>query len=315
MNALDELLEDATAGDPIKGVKWTRKSLRHLSRVLLQKGFAVGRDTVRRLLRARGYVLRTNRKCLSAQQEPDRDCQMRYVACQRRAFQRAGCPVLSVDTKKRELMGHFKNAGRTWRRQPVAVLEYDYPSVADGVAIPYGIYDVRGNAGLVVVGTSHQTPEFAVAAIRTWWLKVGRRVYAGKHRLLLEADCGGANGHRCWRWKLGLQQLADEFGLTVTVTHLPPGASKWNPIEHRMFCHISQNWAGQPLVNYETVLKFIRTTRTATGFCCRACLDTTPYDTGLTTTREQKAQINLKPHRLLPKWNYTIEPHATTYQV
>ena len=184
----------------------------------------------------------------------------------------------------------------------------DYPDQAEGVAIPYGIYDVTRNAGFVVVGTSHQTPAFAVSALRRWWRKVGQPVYEEKTHLLIEADCGGANGHRCWLWKWGLQQIADEFGLTITVTHLPTSASKWNPIEHKLFCHIEHNWAGQPLVSYETVLKFIRTTRTETGLRCRAELDTTKYETGLKITAQQKADINLKPHRVLPRWNYTIEP-------
>ena len=164
----------------------------------------------------------------------------------------------------------------------------------------------------VVLGTAHQTPEFVIAAMRTWWLREGRRVSLRRRRLLIEADCGGGNGNHCWLWKFGLQQLADEFDLPITVTHLPTGASKWNPVEHRMLCFISQNWAGQPLVSYETVLKFIRTTKTKSGFRCRAWLDRSDYATGVKITSEQKAQINLKSHRVLPKWNYTIEPHATS---
>lgn len=309
MNALDELVEDATAGDPISGLKWTRKTSRKLSRALKRRGYPVGPDTVRRLLRQRQYVLRANRKRLNKKRDPDRDRQMRYLKRKRRAHQKAGFPVISVDTKQRELIGNFRNPGRTWRRVQLDVLESDYPSEADGVAIPYGIYDVARNEGFVVVGTSHQTPQFAVTAIRRWWLKVGQWVYRRKKHLLIEADCGGANGNRCWLWKWGLQHLADEFDLTITVTHLPTSASKWNPIEHKLFCHIEANWAGQPLINYETVLKFIRTTRTATGLRCRAYLDTVPYETGRKITRAQKAQINLKPHRVLPRWNYTIEPH------
>lgn len=299
---------DATAGDPIRGLKWTRKTSRKLSRALQRQGYRVGPDTVRRLLAQQGYVLRANRKRLNKRHDPDRDRQMRYLARLRRQFQAAGLPVISVDTKQRALIGNFKTPGRTWRQTPLAVLATDYPSDADGVAIPYGIYDVARDEGLVVVGTSHQTPAFAVAAIRQWWLKVGRGVYADKQQLLIEADGGGANGHRCWLWKYELQQLADEFDLRITVTHLPTSASKWNPIEHRLFCHITSNWAGQPLLSYETVLKFIRTTRTETGLRCRAYLDTTAYQTGLKLTREQQESINLKPHRVLPRWNYTIEP-------
>jgi hypothetical protein len=219
--------------------------------------------------------------------------------------------VISIDTKKRELVGNFKIAGRTWRREALPVLEYDYPSHADGVAIPYGIYDVAANEGFVVIGISHQTPEFAIAALGLWWRKIGRVRYAGRKELLIEADGGNPNSQRSWRWKFGLQQLADEFGLSITVTHLPPGASKWNPVEHRLFSQISGNWAGQPLISYETVLKFIRTTKTEKGLRCSAYLDRTDYQTGLELTPAQKAQINLIPHRVLPEWNYTIKPRNT----
>lgn len=314
MSVLDELVEDATAGHPITGLKWTRKTSRKLSQALKRRGYPVGPDTIRRLLRQSRYVLRANRKRLNQKRDPDRDRQMRYLKRQRQAHQQAGFPVISVDAKQRELIGNFKNPGRTWRQVQLDVLESDYPSQAEGVAIPYGIYDVTRNEGFVVVGTTHQTPQFAVAAIRRWWLKVGQAVYRPKKHLLIEADCGGANGNRCWLWKWELQHLADEFGLTITVTHLPTSASKWNPIEHRLFCHIEANWAGQPLISYETVLKFIRTTRTNTGLRCRAYRDTTPYQTGRKITSEQKAHINLKPHRVLPRWNYTIEPRSRAHK-
>jgi hypothetical protein len=312
LSALDDLVQEATAGDPVTGLKWTRKTSRKLSRALKRRGYRVGPDTVRRLLRQQKYVLRANRKRLNKKRDPDRDRQMRYLTRKRRRHQKAGFPVISVDAKQRELIGNFKNPGQTWRQARLEVLVSDYPSQAEGVAIPYGIYAVTRNEGFVVVGTSHQTPEFAVSAIRRWWVQVGQRVYRDKKHLLIEADCGGANGNRCWLWKWELQQLANEFGLTITVTHLPTSASKWNPIEHKLFCHIEANWAGQPLVSYETVLKFIRTTRTDTGLRCRAYLDTTAYKTGRKITAEQKAQINLKPHRGLPRWNYTIEPRQDT---
>jgi len=282
-------LEDASAGDPITGLRWTRKTLRALEQALRRKGFKVGFVTIRRLLRKLRYATLVNRKRLTREQNPERDRQMRYVARMRRRFLKAGQAVISVDTKKRELVGNFKNAGRTWRRGAIPVLEYDYPSQADGVAIPYGIYDLAANEGFVVIGVSHQTPEFAIAAIRLWWVKIGRLKYVGQHELLIEADCGNPNGNRSWRWKFGLQQLADEFGLSITVTHFPTGASKWNPIEHRLFSQISGNWAGQPLINYETALKFIRTTKTDTGLRVRAYLDKTDYQTGLELTAEQKA--------------------------
>ncbi len=263
-----------------------------------------------RSLRLKRYALRVNRKRLSRQHDPQRDQQFRSIARQRRQFQHAGMPVISVDTKKKELIGAFKNPGRTWRKKPLEVLATDFLNDAAGKAIPYGIYDLAHNAGYIVVGTSHETPAFAAAAIRSWWTQVGRRAFPGCQDLLIQADSGGANGSRCWLWKLGLQRLADELGLTITVTHYPTGASKWNPVEHRLFSAVSGNWAGQPLMDFETVLKFIRTTRTETGLRCRARLDTTKYATGLKVTKAETAQINLRRHRTLPKYNYTIRPRT-----
>ncbi len=302
------MLKDSTAGDPITGLKWTRTTLAALTGAL-QKKFQVGHSTIARLLKAAGYTLRVNRKRLSPHHDAHRDQQFRYIVRQQRKFEKAGCPIISVDTKKKELIGLFKNAGRTWRQTPLDVFETDFPQDALGKAIPYGIYDVARNEGYVVVGWSHETPAFAVAAIRSWWLHSGQHHYPGQQELLIQADGGGANGYRCWLWKLGLQQLADEFNLTITVTHYPTGASKWNAIAHRLFCHISHNWAGQPLLSFETVLKFIRTTHTETGLCCRAYLDRRTYQTGLKITPEQKRQINLQCHRTLPQYNYTIRPH------
>jgi len=315
VTVLEDLLRDTSAGDPISGVKWTRKTVRRLSRELRRRGLKVGRTTVRRLLRKQRYVLRVNRKRKTKGQDPRRDRQMQYIARTRRAFKKAGFPVLSVDAKKRELVGEFRNAGRTWRRKPLEVLATDFRRDAAGVAIPYGIYDVARNEGYVAIGTAHETPAFAVAAIRRWWKRAGRHTYGDHVPLLIEADDGGANDSRCWLWKWELQQVADEFQMPITVTHYPAGASKWNPVEHRLFSPISLNWAGQPLATYETVLKFIRTTRTQTGLRCRAWLDPHDYPTGLKITPQQKTQINLKPHRVLPNWNYTIEPHAVTQKI
>lgn len=270
----------------------------------------MGRTTLRRLLHSKRYALRVNHKRLSRQHDPQRDQQFRYIARQRRKFQRAGFPVLSVDTKKKELIGNFKNPGRTWRQTALEVLATDFLNDALGKAIPYGIYDLAYNAGYVVVGSSHETADFAIAAIRSWWLTVGRQRYPGCTELLLEADSGGANGNRVWLWKVGLQRLADEFGLSITVTHYPSGASKWNPIEHRLFCHISANWAGQPLRTYETMLKFLRTTQTTHGLSCRAQLDRAVYQTHLKVTATEKAQLNLQRHGTLPNYNYTIRPRA-----
>ena len=312
MRVLEDLLGDATAGDPISGIKWTRKTVRRLSRELRGRGLHIGRTTVRRLLRERGYALRVNRKRKTKRQDPRRDRQMQYIARARRTFKKAGFPVVSVDAKKRELVGDFRNAGRTWRRKALEVLATDFRRDAEGVAIPYGVYDVARNEGYVTIGTAHETPAFAGAALRRWWKRAGQPTYGDQAHVLIEADDGGANDSRCWRWKWELQQMADEFQIAITVTHYPAGASKWNPVEHRLFSPISLNWAGQPLVSYETILKFIRTTQTETGLWCRAWLDPRDYPTGLKITAEQKAEINLKPHRVFPNWNYTIEPHAIT---
>jgi hypothetical protein len=307
---LSKLLEDTTAGDPIRGTKWIRKTLDKLVEELRHKKFTVGRETVRRLLKQLGYSLRHNRKERSKRQDPDRDQQMRYLARQRRAFLKAEKPVISVDSKKKELIGNFKNAGRTWRRDTRSVLATDFPSDADGKAVPYGVYDVARNCGLVGVGVSHETAKFAVNVIRRWWQSEGRAAYPSASEMLIQADSGGANGYYSWLWKWELQQLADETGLTITVTHYPTSASKWNWIEHRLFNHISANWAGEPLVSYETVLKFIRTTTTETGLCCTAYLDRKHYLTKLTLTKQQKNAIRLTTHRVLPKRNYTIRPHV-----
>jgi len=305
---LRDLLQDATAGDPVTGLRWTHKTPAKLAEQLRQLGFGIGRTTVARLLRSDKYSLRTNRKRLARTQDPERDRQFRLLARWRRRFQRQGWPVISVDTKKKELVGNFKNAGRCWRQEAHAVLDHDFASAAKGRAIPYGRYDLGRNTGFVVVGTSHETADFATAALRTWWLENGRWCYPKARRWLLEADCGGANSNRTWAWKVGLQRLADEFGVAITVAHLPPGASKWNHIEHRMFNLISANWAGEPLVSYETMLNFISTTMSSTGFRCRVALDTTLYKTKIKITEEQKASVRLKRHKILPQWNYTIQP-------
>jgi Rhodopirellula transposase DDE domain len=314
VTALEELMKDATAGDPITGLKWTHRSLARLNRALRRRGIKLGETTIARLLRQRGFSLRTDRKRLAGTHDPRRDRQFRYLARMRRLYLARGWPVISVDTKKKEWVGDFKNPGRCWRRQPRDVLDHDFPRWAIGRAIPYGIYDVASNDGYVVVGTSHETPALAAAAIRRWWIIVGRRRYPEAHRLLIQADGGGANGSRKWAWKVALQRLADEFGLILTVTHYPPGASKWNPTDHRMFSLISANWAGEPLVSYEAVLKFIRATRSETGFRCRACLDTKPYPKGLSVKPEDRARVRLRPRRVLPQWNYTIWPHKRSHE-
>lgn len=301
-------MRDATAGDPVSGLKWTHKSLRAVTRELERQGFRLSAPTVARLLRESDYALRVNRKKLAGKQVPGRDQQFLYIAEQRAAFLQQNLPVISVDTKKRELIGKFKQPGRQWRQTPHDVLIYDFRSDASGIAIPYGIYDVGRNHAYVVIGVSHDTADFAVAAIRSWWVNVGRKVYPDATELLIEADCGGSNGNRCSAWKARLQDFASECDLTITVTHYPTGASKWNPIEHRCFNLISGNWAGQPLESYETMLKYMRTTRSAAGFRCHARLDKRIYATGRKISPEEVASLYLEKHEMFPHWNYTIRP-------
>ena len=301
-------MAEETAGDPSSGLKWTHKSLRKIQKALATE-YPISLPTISRLLQARDYSLRVNHKRLAGKQSLHRDEQFRYIGRWRQAYLRRHWPVISIDTKKSELIGNFKQAGVEWRQQRRDVNMYDFLNSAQGKAIPYGIYDIGHNQGYVVVGTSHDTAEFAVAAIRAWWLKVGRMLYPGETHLLIQADGGGSNGNRRRLWKVGLQRLADEFGLIITVTHYPTGASKWNLIEHRMFNLISANWAGHPLNSYETVLNFIRTTTSTTGFSCRADLDTTVYETGIPVSAEEFAQVRLRPHQRFPNWNYTIYPH------
>ena len=310
IKALDEAMVENTAGDPISGLKWTHKSLRKIQTVLDKEGYSISPPTISRLLQERDYSLQVNHKRIAGKQAPGRDAQFRYIVRWRQAYLRRGWPVISVDTKKRELIGNFKNPGRAWRQERREVNMYDFPSLAQGKATPYGIYDIGHNQGFVSVGISHNTPEFAVAAIRTWWLKIGHLIYPGQQHLLIEADCGGSNGNRSRVWKVGLQHLANEFGLIITVTHYPTGASKWNPIEHRMFSLISANWAGEPLDSYETILKYIRSTTSTTGFCCHAELDTTIYETGKKVSARDFALLRLRPHRRSPHWNYTIYPQT-----
>jgi Rhodopirellula transposase DDE domain len=301
-------VRDDTAGDPVTGLRWTHKATRTVAEHLRRQGFRVSHTTVARLLRQCGYALRTNRKRLARTHEPDRDRQFRLIERRRRWFLGRGLPVLSVDTKKKELVGEFKNPGACWRREARAVLDHDFPSAAVGRAIPFGIYDQGRDLGFVVVGTSHETAAFAVAALRTWWRRSGRWRHPAARRWLIEADCGGANGNRRWAWKVGLQRLADEFDVAITVSHYPPGASKWNRIEHRMFNLISRNWAGEPLVSYETILNHIRRTTSATGFRCWAVLDETTYETKQPVTAAERATVRLRPYKVLPQWNYTILP-------
>jgi hypothetical protein len=310
LKVIEEVMIEETAGDPISGLKWTHKSLRKIQTALDNEGYGISPPTISRLLQERDYSLQVNHKRIAGKQSPGRDRQFRYIVRWRQAYLGHGWPVISVDAKKRESIGNFKNAGRAWRQERRAVNMYDFRSLAQGVAIPYSIYDVMHNQGFVSVGTSYNTPEFAIAAVRTWWLTIGQLLYPDQHHWLMEADCGSSNGNRSRVWKMGLQLLSDEFGLIITVTHYPTGASKWNPIEHRMFNLISANWAGQPLDSYDTILNYIRTTTSTTGFCCQAALDTTIYELNKRVSNRDFDGLRLRSHKRFHLWNYTIYPRA-----
>lgn len=300
-------MECETAGDPISGLKWTHRTTQKIARELRRMQIPVSRNTVGRLLRKMGFSLRVNHKKLSRCSRAERDAQFRKIRRLRRAFRRRGEPVIAIDTKKKELVGRFRNPGTAWTRQPVLVNDHDFRSMARGIAIPYGIYDVGANRGFVCVGTSYETPEFAADCIALWWRHEGQSRYPGAQRLLILADGGGGNGFRCHGWKVGVQKkLCDRFGLSVMVCHYPPGASKWNPADHRLFCEISKNWAGKPLDSYETVLKYIRTTRTTTGLRVRAALVRKQYRKGLPVSPAQVRCVRLRRHPNLPDWNYTL---------
>ena len=309
MTELQRLLTTDMAGDPmVRRGLWTGLRLRQIAARLRRIGLRVSPNTVRRLLSRLGIALHANRKSLCAPC-PERDRQFRYLKRQRRDFEQAHAPIISVDTKKRELVGNFKNPGRLWCQEPIPVHDHDFPSLGHGLAIPYGIYDCQANRGSVVVGTSRNTPAFAAESIRQWWCRDGRRRYPDASRLLILADNGGSNGADSHLWKHALQQrLADPFRLSVTVCHYPSGASKWNPIEHRLFSEISKQWAGQPLVDYPTVLQQIRKTHTRTGLTVTSTLDTRCYPTGIKLSSDEIRRINLHRHSVLPSWNYTLSP-------
>jgi hypothetical protein len=291
---------------------WTGKRLRGISRELGQLGLRACPNTVRRLLEEIDYALHANRKSLSANSSPHRDQQFGWLNHQRQEFIQSGYPIISVDTKKKELVGSFKNDGRVWSRQPTLVQDHDFPSQAQGRAIPYGIYDLQANRGMVVVGTSHDTPFFAVEAICQWWRREGSRRYPNAPELLILADSGGSNGARSRAWKLALQEkLVDPYQLGVTVCHYPTGASKWNPIEHRLFSEISKHWSGQPLNDYETIVRLIKGTRTQTGLAVNCALSTKHYPTKVPVSNRQMDDLDLVKHPILPEWNYSLLPRIT----
>ena len=307
-------MEYETAGDPVSGCKWTRKTTEKIARQLRRAKIYVSPKTVARLLKEMKFSLRVNVKTIeSGSRKPldpkHRDRQFRYIKRQRQDYARRGLPVISVDAKKRELIGSFRKNGRTWSRNGIEVLDHDFPSDAQGVGISYSIYDTRRNRGFVCVGTSYDTAEFAVDAIRRWWLKEGRRHYRDAEEILILADCGGSNSYRTRLWKYQLQiALCDRVGVKVRLCHYPPGTSKWNPVEHRLFSFISNNWAGHPLVSYECMLNFIRTTKTKIGLRVRACLIEKRYKKGIKISDDQMRQVALKRYRVNPNWNYSITP-------
>jgi ketosteroid isomerase-like protein len=307
---LTRMVEQTTAGDPMSALRWTNKSTQAMAEELTRRGHPVSDKTVARCLREMGYSLQLNRKTKEGAQHPNRDAQFRYINRQEALFRTSGDPVISVDTKKKELVGAFQNKGRTWRPQgqPYEVNVHDFPSQSEGKAIPYGAYDVFEDRAVVNVGTSHDTAEFAVESIRRWWKMDGRRRYSTAGRLLICADGGGSNSSRARAWKLHLQALTDEIGIAITVCHYPPGTSKWNRVEHRLFSFISLTWKGRPLWNYETVVNLIGATRTRSGLKVKAVLDTNQYETGVPVSKEQMQGLQIRRHKTHPDWNYTLSP-------
>ena len=310
---LEECIQELTAGDPMNPeCKWVRPSLRSLQQVMMDMNFNISPTTIGRLLYANNYALRSNMKSHEPNSNhPDRDIQFEYISKIREEYQDAGLPVISIDTKKKELIGNFKNQGRLWGKEAERVNGHDFPSQSDGRAVPYGIYDVSRNCGTVCVGKSADTPEFAVDAIEHWWLTEGKSAYPDAKKILILADAGGSNGARPRMWKKQLQKrLADQLGLTVTVCHYPTGCSKYNPIEHKLFSFISNNWAGKPLRTFETVVNYIRGTATTAGLKVKAWLNDKIYEKGLKVSDAEMKELNLVRSEVCPQWNYTISPRA-----
>jgi hypothetical protein len=312
LSDLQGLVEPATRGDPEAALLWTSRSLRNLADALRSMGHRIGHNVVADLLRELNYSLQANRKTREGTHNPDRDAQFGYINAQVAAALAAGEPAISVDTKKKELVGDFKNAGRELRPkgepEPVRVHDFKIPEL--GRASPYGVYDIAGNSGWVSVGIDHDTASFAVNAIRRWWHSMGQARYPAARSLLITADCGGSNGARVRLWKRELQVLACELGLAITVCHLPPGTSKWNKIEHKLFSFITQNWRGKPLVSYQTIVQLIAATTTRTGLNVKAEIDHAIYPAGIKVTDDEMAAINLMPHAFHGEWNYTITPKS-----
>jgi len=310
VDALETLVESGTRGDPMSPLRWTCKSTRTLASELTRQGFTISCNTVGRLLRSCGYSLQANRKTLEGKQHPDRDAQFRHISRRVSAFQRAGQPAISVDTKKKEPLGKMKNPGRTYRRKgdPVRVTTHDFPDKERGKAVPYGVYDMTHDEAAVSIGISHDTAEFAVAAIRRWWKRLGRKRYPRATRLLITADSGGSNSPRTRLWRWALQQFANETGTKIELCHYPPGTSKWNKIEHRLFCHITRNWQGVPLETLEIVVNLIGSTRTEQGLEVHAWLDEAQYQKSKKISDDQLSEVCLRRNTFHGEWNYNILP-------
>lgn len=308
--ALEALVDPLTRGDPMSALRWTCKSTRRLAEELTHQGHCVTARTVARLLAEMDYTLQTTRKTREGISHPDRNAQFEHINTLSQDFLLRGQPVISVDTKKKELVGDFKNPGQEWQPQgcPEAVQVHDFPDKELGKAIPYGVYDLAENTGWVRVGCDHDTAQFAVQTVRNWWFQMGKPLYPEATEVLINADGGGSNGSRSRLWKVALQDLADETGLTLCVCHFPPGTSKWNKIEHRMFCHITQNWRGRPLVSHAVIVYLIANTTTQTGLRIQAQLDTNTYPIGLQVTEEELAQVQLERAEFHGEWNYKIHP-------
>ncbi len=312
LEELQRLVDPATRGDPMSPLRWTCKSTRHLAETLSRLGHEVSHQTVARLLADLGYSLQANRRTEEGKDHPDRNAQFEHINRKVRSFQRRGEPVVSVDTKKKELVGNYKNPGQEWqpKGKPETVKSKDFPDKELGKVSPYGVYDMTANEGWVNVGITHDTAEFAVESVRRWWYRMGQQLYPEATELLITADGGGSNGSRSRLWKVCLQRLANELGLKINVCHFPPGTSKWNKIEHRMFCHITENWRGRPLVSHGVVVNLIGSTTTRSGLRVEADLDTNHYETGIKVTDQELEAVHLKRDKFHGNWNYKVVPQT-----
>jgi len=310
LTVLESLVEPVTRGHPESPLRWTCKSTRRLAEELTRQNHRVGARTVASLLRQAGYSLQANRKTREGASHPDRNAQFEYINSRVTRFLKRGQPAVSVDTKKKELVGDFRNGGQEWRPEgePEEVRVHDFLDKTLGKAVPYGVYDMANNQGWVSVGIDHDTAQFATNSIRRWWREMGQRRFPKASELLITADGGGSNGHRCRLWKVSLQELADDLGLTLIICHFPPGTSKWNKIEHRLFSFITSNWRGRPLVSHQTIVNLIASTTTRKGLIVKAALDTNQYETKIKVTDEQLERLRLQRHKFHGDWNYTLSP-------